>query len=92
MLVLSVWKPMVLSTINVIVSGKQSFDTKIIVGVKRIVEIIICHFKIPSIIPEAEDSKEIYLLEIFFIFFIYIILFYFRFYFLFFLFIFLLFT
>jgi hypothetical protein len=97
MLVLSVWKPTVLSTINVIVSGKQSFDTKIIVGVKRIVEIIICHFKIPSIIPEAEDSKEIYLLEIylleiFFIFFIYFILFYFRFYFLFFLFIFLLFT
>lgn len=54
--ILSVWKAVVLSKINVIVSGKHNFETIIIVGVKRIVEMFICHFKIPSIIPEAEFS------------------------------------
>jgi hypothetical protein len=65
---LSVWNSVVLSNINVIFSGKQSFDIIIIVGVKRTVEIIICHFKIPSIIPEAEDSikKGIFYLKKFY--------------------------
>jgi hypothetical protein len=58
-LCLSVWKAVVLSTKNVIVSGKQNFETAIIAGVRSTVEIIICHFRIPSIIPEAEDSKKI---------------------------------
>jgi hypothetical protein len=67
---LSVWNSVVLSNINVIFSGKQSFDIIIIVGVKRTVEIIICHFKIPSIIPEAEDSikkGKFYLKKFYFI-------------------------
>ena len=36
-----------------------------IAGVRRIVEIIICHFRIPSIIADAEDSKN-FLDEFFF--------------------------
>ena len=62
-LCLSVWNAVVLSTKNVIFSGKQSFDTAIIVGVKRTVEMIICHFKIPSMIPDAEDSRNFIIIE-----------------------------
>ena len=62
-LCLSVWNAVVLSTKNVIFSGKQNFDTAIIVGVKRTVEMIICHFKIPSMIPDAEDSRNFIIIE-----------------------------
>jgi hypothetical protein len=41
---------------KVIVSGKHSCEIKIIEGVKSTVDIIICHLRIPSIIPEALDS------------------------------------
>ena len=67
-LCLSVWNAVVLSTKNVIFSGKQSFDTAIIVGVKRTVEMIICHFKIPSMIPDAEDSRNFIIIELIFLF------------------------
>ena len=40
-------------------SGKQIFETRIIAGVNKSVEIIICHFRIDSIEPDLEFSKKI---------------------------------